>query len=74
MLDKYRQECPLCRLPNELLLIVVGHLYIEDISAWLQTSRLSPGGIAKVVHTDFEFGTLSTVTWHLVEEPCTVIL
>jgi ankyrin repeat protein len=27
-------------LPNELLLIVAGHLYIEDISAWLQTSRL----------------------------------
>ncbi|KAL2820287.1 ankyrin repeat-containing domain protein [Aspergillus granulosus] len=40
MPDNSRQECQLCRLPNELLLIIAGHLYIKDISAWLQTSRL----------------------------------
>jgi ankyrin repeat protein len=34
------EKCYLSCLPSELLLIVAGSLFIKDISAWLQTSRL----------------------------------
>jgi ankyrin repeat protein len=35
-----RDKCYLSRLPNELLFIVARSLFIKDISAWSQTSRL----------------------------------